>query len=289
MCACGDVKETVDAPVVDMGSGSGSDAPMIDAPASLGPWGAPTRLASISSADIDWGPTARGDQLELYFASNRPGSQFTDIYVSTRASTTSSWGAPVLVAPLNSSGSEDQPCLSPDGLTIYFGGYRDANFYDVYTSTRSSVGGTWGTAVMVPELNTGSTEAPVYLSADGLLMLLSSNRDGNFDLYASTRASTSQAWGAPIALPALNSPDSEYDAYFSEDRLTVYFSSDTGGNLDLYMATRSALGEMFGARTAVAELNSPQNDEDVWVSSDQRTLLFTSDRGGTRDLFVSTR
>ena len=107
--------------------------------------------------------------------------------------------------------------------------------------------------------------------------------------FASTRASTSQAWGAPIALPALNSPDSEYDAYFSEDRLTVYFSSDTGGNLDLYMATRSALGEMFGARTAVAELNSPQNDEDVWVSSDQRTLLFTSDRGGTRDLFVSTR
>lgn len=288
VCACGDVKDSADAAIDGAGSDA-SDAPMIDAPPSLGPWGAPTKLASISSANIDWGPSARGDQLELYFSSDRPGSVNTDLYVTTRASTASSFGAPVLVGPLNSSGVEAQPCLSPDGLTIYFAAYRDTNLFDIYTSTRSGVGAAWGTPAKVMELNTPMTEAPVYISPDGLEMIVSSDRGGNFDLYTTTRTSTSQPWGAPVALAAANTTGAEYDGFLSADGLTLYFSSDSSGGLELYTSTRATVGGTFGARAAIAEVNSTSNDEDVWVSPDQRTLIFTSDRDGNRDLFISTR
>lgn len=286
--ACGDVKDNPDA-AIDAPAGSDADAP-IDVPTGLGPWGAPTKLANISGPNLDWGPSARGDLLELYFSSDRPGSMGLDIYVTTRASVTGSFGAPVLVGPLNSSGAEAQPIVSSDGLTMYFAAYVDANLFDIYTSTRPGLGSAWAAPTKVAPLNGTATEAPVYVSPDGLLLLLSSDRNGNFDLFQSTRASTSQAWGAPVALSELNTSGAEFDAFLSEDKHTIYFSSDMGGaGIDLYTATRTGTTGAFVGRTPVAELNSASGDEDVWISPDQRTLIFTSDRDGTRDLFVSTR
>ena len=72
------------------------------------PWHAPHNLGpTINSASDELTGSISTDGLELYFASNRPGSDANgdfDIWVSKRASIQDDWPAPVnLGSPINSS------------------------------------------------------------------------------------------------------------------------------------------------------------------------------------------
>ena len=61
------------------------------------------------------------DELELYFTSDRAGGLgYEDIWVSTRQSIDDPWGPPTNLETVNSSYRESFPCISRDGLTLYF-------------------------------------------------------------------------------------------------------------------------------------------------------------------------
>ncbi|MCY7345141.1 MAG: hypothetical protein LH614_02890 [Pyrinomonadaceae bacterium] len=64
-----------------------------------------------------------------------------DIWVSTRASTTSPWNPPVLVSGINSLEDDRVPALSPDGSILYFDSTRagGSGGFDLYSTTRVSV------------------------------------------------------------------------------------------------------------------------------------------------------
>ena len=58
---------------------------------------------------------------------------------------------------------------------------------------------------------------------------------------------------------------------------------------DLYSATRADAADPFGPPALFEHFNTPFNDEDPWLSANGRTFVFTSDRAGTNDLYISTR
>lgn len=89
-------------------------------------------------------PTVRGDGLEIFFDSNRPGSMegSPDLYTSTRASTSSPWTTPVNLGPMvNSSAIDGGARLSSDGTELYFMSNRPGGFgnQDIWVITRTEM------------------------------------------------------------------------------------------------------------------------------------------------------
>jgi hypothetical protein len=76
------------------------------------------------------------------------------------------------------------------------------------------------------------------------------------------------------------------------DLLEIFFTSDRGGNGDLWFARRSNPSAAFGGPMTIAELNSDMFETSAAISSDGLTLWFGSDRAGGVggiDVWVSTR
>jgi Tol biopolymer transport system component len=94
-------------------------------------------------------------------------------------------------------------------------------------------------------------------------------------------------------VPGLNTPEPESDVRLSEDELEAWYianHADAGANEDIFHAARATKTAAFGAIAPVAELNSPTPEDSPTVSSDLRTMIFTSARiDAGNDLWVTTR
>ncbi len=110
-------------------------------------------VAELSSPSSDLFPVIRRrDGLEMFLGSNRPGSVLTpsglrpspDLWVSTRATTSDPWSAPVNLGPVVNSPFDDQrAALSFDGTTLYFNSAQRAGnvspFFDLWVTTRTKL------------------------------------------------------------------------------------------------------------------------------------------------------
>lgn len=79
-------------------------------------------VADLSSSASDQGPHVRRDGLEIFIASNRPGTLGnTDLMVSTRATTSEPWSPPVFLgAAINTPFADQAPALSYDGTALFY-------------------------------------------------------------------------------------------------------------------------------------------------------------------------
>jgi len=106
-------------------------------------FGPATVVEELSSPFVDRQPAIRRDGLEMFLASDRPGTYgLLDLWVSTRASTSHPWSAPVNLGPLvNSDFIDARPALSFEGTELYFQSTRPGGFgaQDLYLSTRSKL------------------------------------------------------------------------------------------------------------------------------------------------------
>ena len=126
-------------------------------------FGEPVNLGpSISSeaGDVPCGITPDGLEFYLIDAYTlRPGNLGGhDIWVARRASIGEPWGEPVnLGPPINTEHDDAMPCLSQDGLSLYFGSTRlgGPGESDVYVVTRTSLSDAWSEPMLVEGLING--------------------------------------------------------------------------------------------------------------------------------------
>jgi hypothetical protein len=261
-------------------------------------WSTPTEITELSDPDGADDPSLTADLLEIYFGSRRSGSMGgieEDIWMAKRLSPTDPFGTPTNVADLNTSSVETTPKVTPDGLKIFFASNRSGGMTDIWVSTRATRSAAWGPPGKIAEI---STPNPDYGAAatDTLLHLVycSGVSTAEEKLYVSNRANTLALWGSPVALPALDAPAvGECDPH-EPNAFAIYYSTPylaADGRYDIYRAARPAETESYGSRTAVSAVNLPGfNDRDPWVSADEQTMVFSSDRGGvTFQLYQSTR
>jgi formylglycine-generating enzyme required for sulfatase activity len=137
---------------------------------------------------------------------------------------------------------------------------------------------------MGPAVNGESGEGGPCLSADGLSLLLESDRPGGHgssDLYICRRAALDAIWQAAENLgPTINSPSTEGGASLSADGLTILFSTDrgpAGTPRRIWMATRKTIDGPWSPRERINEVaiagaadNSPE------MSADGLSLFFHS-------------
>jgi WD40-like Beta Propeller Repeat len=89
-----------------------------------------------------------------------------------RGATPTSFGAASVASSIDLAGA---PVLSADELTLY---YAQGNGTDILVSTRAGKGGPFGTGVPVANINSANEDRPVWLTHDGCVLYLSSNRPG---------------------------------------------------------------------------------------------------------------
>jgi Tol biopolymer transport system component len=119
----------------------------------------------------------RGSASELWFVSERMGSELLDIYVSRRTGLT--FDTPTRIAELSSASDEFLPQPSEDGLTVIFASNRPGGQGndDLWIAHRASDTALWDSPAPLTELNSASTDQPGWLSADGCRIWFSSGRE----------------------------------------------------------------------------------------------------------------
>jgi hypothetical protein len=124
---------------------------------------------------------------------------------------------------------------------------------DIYKSTLD-VDGSFGAAVLVPELSSPSGDARPAIRTDGLELDLHSNRpgpplscpadrptpSGGQDLWVSTRATVTEAWSCPVKLGSVvNSASNDLQAALSDDAETLFLNRPGGfGSDDIWTSKR---------------------------------------------------
>lgn len=226
------------------GFGGGGDIWVSTRASPTEPWGSPTFVAELSSADDDTTPEVSADGATLILSSARPGAGGgSNVWMATRADRSTPWSDPVPVAELNTPEREGAPALSMSLTRIVFHSNRDdpqAEF-DLFEASRASPGDAWDPPVAIAELNTSEAEVSPYLSANGLQIWYASQRAesiGGMDLFTASRASLAEPFSKPVGVSELNTSDNSEDPWLSPDHRYIVFADNRTGNYELYQATR---------------------------------------------------
>lgn len=132
------------------------------------------------------------------------------------------------------------------------------------------------------------------LSADGRTLYFSAYVSGEQQIYAATRGERGLAFENARELPVVNSPASDGSPFVSSNGERMYLFSDRMGGLgqrDVWLSRRQS-GARFAEPEVLAGINSRATELLPWVSADELSLIFVSDRGGGRggaDLWMARR
>jgi hypothetical protein len=203
------------------------------------------------------------DGLQAMVETDRPGGRGgRDLVLLQRATTSSSFTS---YGPMGFCGAYDEGggVWSDDWLLFSSTRPGGAGGHDLYSVVRGALS-PWTT------LNSPWDDTEPSLTSDGLEFFFTSTRPGSLggrSIWRSTRASVNDAWGSPVPLSSIDSANHEQSASLTDDGLWLFFSSNRGGNFDIYAASRSSRLALFGAPVRVAELSGPNHDIGIKLAS----------------------
>jgi hypothetical protein len=193
---------------------------------------------------------------------------------------------------INENNSEFNPVVSDNEDMLVFS--RSEAFYDaILFSTK--INGIWSGPLNMNELlKVDRNLFPTSLSKDGKDLYLYSSADYDGIIYVSRFENGT--WSSLVKLNEnINTKYWESHATISHDNNKLYFTSNRNGgqgNLDIYVSERTAAGDWGPAVNLGPVINTPYNEESPFLSSDDKTLFFSS-RGhfnmGGYDIFYSTQ
>lgn len=169
-------------------------------------------------------------------------------------------------------------------------GGMSKGFSHIYHNGQSNW--SWPMPIEIDNYYTHSDGVGLTMSEDGDVMILSLNRRdgyGKTDLYYSQRIDSTH-WSEPVNLgKGINSEFRESTPSLSEDKRTLYFSSNRygrGGN-DIYFCTRldSTWTNWSLARRFREPISSSSDDSQPQFNNATGYLYFTSNRDGSSDIY----
>lgn len=201
--------------------------------------------------------------------------------------------APRVIPELDSEDvADDDPSLSEDRLLLCFNSKRDGGKgkEDIWCTSRAEPTAVWAKPEPVAALNTEHRETGIALSADGLSLWFSSDRedsDTGLDVYTSVRASRDTVWSTPVRVPELSSAEDDLVSSVDERGNTLLLARrvDDDDDYDVWTARRTAAVEPWQAPQPLGDVNTDDEESDAILVGAGLQLIFTRDG----DLMLSHR
>ncbi len=289
-------------------------------------WSAPVNLGpAVNLVSSDQGPAISKNGLSLYFTSNRTGGLGGfDMYVSQRASVDDPWGSAVNLGPtLNTTFDEGNPAFSRDGHFLFFQSKRPGGLglIDIWVSSRrhthddfdwepavnlgagvNSAADDNGPSYFENEENGENDEGECENEEEGAPQLFfGSSRlpglpgDMGPSIYMSEQMADG-SFGPATLVTELSSIATENRPSIRHDGLEILFQSNRAGTIglgDLWVATRESTLDAWSTPVNLGStINTAFIEQNAYLSSDSKTLFFSSDRPGGfggPDLYMITR
>jgi hypothetical protein len=215
------------------------------------------------------------------------------------------WGFSIVQPVLNlnhTTASDGDPTLTSDMTEIYFKSSRTtggAGLEDIWYSTRATVSDAWSEPAL-SSLSTAAHDNQPRIAPDGLTIWFRRGAGVLAQLMVSTRSSAmdDSLWSTPMVLMELDakSPDPEDAALMSSASPPVVgflmSKRSNSTNLRIHRTTRANATAAWGIPEEVIELAGGTYEQSPWVTPDQLTIVFDSDRAGCvggGDLWLASR
>lgn len=214
------------------------------------PFGTPVRDPDFNTTNgAESKMSMTQSRLYTVVASDVPGGAGgSDIYHSSRASTSAPWGALSRAQTMNlaTGSSELDPFVTSDGLSLYYS--PSIGPQRIMVAKRTAVGDPFVSPEAVTAVNDGLASSnfdPMLFANDRVIVFASSRatsgaEPGADNIWYATRANVNAAWNPPILLPGVGSDFDDGDPHVSPDGCTIYFARDVGGGVAWEIYTASA-------------------------------------------------
>jgi len=235
------------------------------------PYGAFSSVTQIMSSRyhvyISW---VSPDNLRMYYHNELPSAWL--LKVSERASEDDAWSAGANVSELNALGDIHAHSLTGDELIIVLASPRipgGTGYYDLWIGSRPDRGSPFGNVRELSEINTTEVEGSPYITPDGLTLYFASDRNGDWEIFRTSRESVDDLFGSIELLsffgtsggPALSSDGNAFyfnsggDIYVSyleedDDGLVAHWKFDEGDGSVAYDSAGDNDGVVYGAQWA---------------------------------------
>jgi hypothetical protein len=257
----------------------------------------PTKPFSIAPVAGDVNTTAENetyaalseDELTIYFS--RGGGMARDIWRATRTTPSAPFANAQPFTSVNSAYLDDGLTISRDGLLAVLGSGRPMGGPpDLFFSKRESRAVDFPTPTKIPGLEASGNDNDPYLVSDSGKMYFASDREGQSDIFVVTVAGST--FGPPVKVGEVSSTASDGAPVASVDDMEIFIASGRAGGTGerTFHARRPAPGMPFEQPVEVSELNvADKSSIPSWLSPDRCVLYYSTDRAGTRDMWVATR
>ncbi len=202
---------------------------------------------------------------------------------------------------VNSAFPDYSPVVIPEETMIMFTSARDNTtggerakdsyyFEDIYVTYFKD--GAWSVADNTFRINTDNHDATAGISSDGQILYVYKSSAGNkiFECTVNNGIYTD-----PEKLPGvINDGLITSSASLSFDRSTLFYTSNRDGGYggkDIYYTKKDSKDRWTDAVNIGAAINTPFDEESVFISTDGKTLYFSSNGNnsmGGHDIFYST-
>lgn len=167
------------------GGGGGIDLWMSTRLTREDPWEPPVPLAELNSPAEEYAAVSDESGELVVFNRAVPDHSY-DLFQSTRDG--GIWSLPVSLVNLSSVAYEADSHLDATGREIYFAGELEgAAGRDIYVAIRAAAGDDFSAPERVAELSTETADEDPWVSPDRRLIVFSSDRSGDQELYWATR------------------------------------------------------------------------------------------------------
>src|SRR5688500_18747241 len=220
-------------------------------------FGTPVALTELNTTAYEEGGSLSPDELTIYFASFRGGVGGNDIYVATRASRDAPFGAPALLAGVNTTANENWPSVTADGLQLYLSTL--AQSWDIHAAQRANTTSNFGAHAPVASLNSTTDEFYQLVLPNHSAIYFEAARGGtDRDLYRAAR-NVGGTFDAATEITSVSTAMDEKTPVLTPDELTLFFASNRPGGsgaFDIWLAKRSTATDGFGTASIVAAVNT---------------------------------
>jgi len=148
-------------------------------------WDPPAPMTGLNTAAEEYAAVTDQSGSLVVFNRSVPDHSY-DLFQSERAGEL--WTQPVALANLSSVGYEADCHLDPAGLELYLAGeLADSTGRDLYLTRRDVTDGDFTAPERIVELSTAMADEDPWVSPDRHLIVFSSDRSGDQELYTATR------------------------------------------------------------------------------------------------------